>query len=283
MIVAFLFGGMFQYFGGYRLWPSDQDMGKKVRATIYKIVVIYLLFKIGFSGGKAVSTEAIDQVLFTSAVTVVVSVCWTLFVLKVLKAWSKFSEITQISIAAHFGSVSVGTFIAGMAFLEAVGIEVSGSVAIWLAPEIMPSIITNLFGGLLFTVILIYFLFEMGRKASSSIETLAGQFKTTILFGTIIPILGGLFGVSLGYLLNYTPGQMFTMALLMASASYVLAPISMHEILKSLKGVTTTQAERSIATSMALSVGITLPFNIIIGFELYYLSIILLSVFSGLA
>ena len=59
------------------------------------------------------------------------------------------------------------------------------------------------------------------------------------------------------------------LGVLMASASYVLAPISVQQILNSLYHPTAPETQNVVAISMALSVGVALPFNVLIGFELY--------------
>ena len=46
-----------------------------------------------------------------------------------------------------------------------------------------------------------------------------------------------------------------------------------EKVLKSIYKPKPKMAKQVVATSMALSVGVTLPFNILIGFELYYLII----------
>ena len=59
----------------------------------------------------------------------------------------------------------------------------------------------------------------------------------------------------------------------MASASYVLAPLCMYEVLKGIYKTDGEVAKQVVSTSLALSVGVTLPFNILVGFELYYIFI----------
>lgn len=327
MIIAFMVGAGFQYLEIHEKFGKHWPQGAKIRSLVYQAVVFYLLFKIGFGGGKAVAAESWTVVLFPALLMILSASVWTLFVLLILKAWTKFPLLSQISIAAHFGSVSVGTFIAGLAFLSALGIEVSPTVAIWLAlmelpailigmwklgvkpktliqilkqewslsvlvlaillgifvPWIMPEVVSNFLFKVIFAPILSYFLFEMGRKALASFGQLQGRFGSIVLIGIVVPILGGVIGVSLGSVLGFTPGETFIWALLLASASYVLAPISMQEILKSLYHPKHQEAQEAISISMALSVGITLPFNILVGFEIYYLLIQLTSDFPSLA
>lgn len=314
MIGAFLCGGAFQFSGiSHRLFHRFRQAAWW-RTVAFQIVIFYLLFKIGFGGGQAISAEPLNQVFFGTLVAGGASVIWTLFILSLLAAWSGFSRLTQISIAAHFGSVSLGTFVAGLAFMEALNIEIPGSVAVWLAMMELPAILVGmvmlkisfkqvlniifqdrsliiLIGAIviglwgsdlintdiqtflfktIFTPVLIYFLFEMGRKATASLGQLKGHIGSVIMIGISIPLMGGVFGVSLGSLLGYSMGETFVLALLLASASYVLAPISVQQILNSLYHPTKPEVQNVVAISMALSVGVALPFNVLIGFELYY-------------
>ncbi len=322
MILAFLVGAIFQSF----LRKKQRDVGSAryfttLRNAVYQVVVIYLLIKIGFTGGGSILTEPLHQVLLTSGVAVVACIVWTVLLLYALKKWSPFDQLTRVSIAAHFGSVSVGTFIAAQEFLAALGIIVSSSVVVWLAIMELPALLVGVFAlrisflsvlGILkkdlmlwilvgsiflgmvaqniiptemktllfstiFLPILTYFLFEMGAKAADSLRSIKGKYQELCIFGIGAPFVGGVSGALAGYLLGYGVGEAFMFSILMASASYVLVPISFKEILKNSSIASAEQADAAVATSMALSVGIALPFNIVIGFEIYYLLLRLLS------
>jgi len=308
MIFAFIAGIIFDYF----------NKGKylKVRKILQQITTVYLLFKIGFFGGGELVSQQWQAVFLQTIVAIAASALWTLFVLILLKRWSSFKPITQISIATHFGSVSVGTFIAAIAYLGAMKIDINPTAVVWLSvmefPAIivgmwklgvradissiikekwalavlpiaivlgmlfgnsMPSIIKVVFFEQLFIPILMYFLFEMGCKASDSLGNLKDDIRAVFFVGIAIPIIGGITGSAIGYWMGYNVSGMFIMAILMASASYVLAPLCMYEVLKSMYKANLKIAKEVVSTSMALSVGVTLPFNILIGFKLYYLII----------
>ncbi len=325
MIGAFLIGIAFDYLriGKRSLLlfgkgsKTSFERAAKLRELLYLVTVIYLLFKIGFVGGGEIIGQSWQMIVIPGIVVILAASFWTLLVLLLLNRWSSFEPVAQTSIAAHFGSVSVGTFIAAMAFLDALGVYVNPGVAIWLAlmelpavlivmwklgirlntiipilkeewslailpvsivlgvffGEMLPERVNSIVFGLFFMPILLYFLFEMGRRALDSIGKLRGKMGSVFFVGIAIPVLGGLFGTSLGYWLGYDTGSMFTMAILMASASYVLAPLCMQEVLKSVYHPNQKLAEEVVAISMALSVGVTLPFNVLIGFELYYVMI----------
>lgn len=309
MIFAFIIGIIFNNF--------NKVKKNKINAILYQTTIAYLLFRIGFLGGGELINQQWQTIFFQSIIIIATSSFWTLLVLTLLKRWSSFETITQISIATHFGSVSVGTFIAAIAFLDAMHIAIDSSVVVWLSimefPAIiigmwklgvrasslltiikrkwaltilpisiilgllfeksLPSTINFVFFNQLFIPILLYFLFEMGCKASNSLLSLKKNVGSVLFTGITIPILGGIFGSSIGYLMGYSTGNMFIMAILMASASYVLAPLCMYEILKDIYKTKKEVAKQVVATSMALSIGVALPFNILIGFELYYIII----------
>jgi len=308
MIFAFIAGIIFDYF--------NKEKYLNIRKVLHQIATVYLLFKIGFFGGRELISQQWQEVFLQSMVAIAASALWTLFVLFLLKRWSSFKPITQISIATHFGSVSVGTFIAAVAYLSAMNIEINPTAVVWLSIMEFPAIIVGmwklgvradissiikekwalsvlpagiflgmLFGNAmptsiefiffkqLFIPILMYFLFEMGCKASENLGNLKYDIGSVFFVGIAIPILGGITGSAIGYWMGYSMSGMFIMAILMASASYVLAPLCLYEVLKSMYKTNLKIAKEVVSTSMALSVGITLPFNILIGFELYYLII----------
>lgn len=311
-IGAFLIGIVFDY---YQVWKKTNNYSERAnifRSLLYKTTVVYFLFKIGFVGGSEVMNQPWQMIIVSGTIVVIVASFWTIFVLFLLNRWSSLNSITKISIATHFGSVSVGTFIVAMAFLDSKGIAINPVLAIWLVLMEFPAVligmrklgiranmiisilkaelllvvlpvsivlgiflgkyvplnISSVVFGVLFMPMLIYFLFEMGRQASSSLVKLKGEISSVFFIGIAIPILGGFFGTSIGYWIGYDMGSIFTLAILTASASYVLAPLCMKEVLKNFREPAI--AKQAVAVSMALSVGITLPFNILIGFELYY-------------
>jgi len=319
MVIAFIAGILFE--------SVNKGKRYKFRKVLELVTTVYLLFKIGFFGGGELISQHWQTVFIQSIVVIVAASFWTLLVLRLLKRWSSFDRITQISIATHFGSVSVGTFIAALAFLNSMKIEVNPSVVIWLSIMEFPAIIIGmwklgvrantlfviikekwtlailpisivlgmLFGtsipssiefilfGKLFMPILLYFLFEMGCKASDSLGSLKKDLRSVFIVGIGVPILGGIFGSSIGYWMGYSVSGMFIMAILMASASYVLAPLCMYEVLCGIYKPKLEIAKQVVATSMALSVGVTLPFNILIGLELYYMIIKVFQVSPTLA
>jgi hypothetical protein len=133
MIFAFIIGVFFTYL--------NKAKKIKINPFIYQTTIAYLLFRIGFLGGGELMSQQWQTIFFQSIIIIVASSFWTILVLTLLKRWSSFEKITQISIATHFGSVSVGTFIAAIAFLDAMHIAVDSTVVVWLSIMEFPTII----------------------------------------------------------------------------------------------------------------------------------------------
>ena len=276
---------------------------------IYQFCVIFLLFKIGFSGGREIFSA--EKIFLSGTIVIFLSIIWT-FLVSILISRSKFSRAEKISIAVHFGSVSIGTFIAAVSFLDALQIPLGPSATIWIALMEFPAIFFGMkklkinfsqiffvfkkdwkliilpaaiFFGFFFgekffainyflenflTPFLFYFLFEIGRKAAKSLPELRQKINSIFFVGIFLPLIGGLFGAAAGTFLKYEIGNIFILSILLASASYILAPLCMQEFFKIAR---VENPAKITATATALSVGIVLPFNILCGFEIYFFAI----------
>lgn len=123
----------------------------------------------------------------------------------------------------------------------------------------------------LFRGILMLFLLEMGMTA-------AGQFKEfrkvgvfMIFFGTLFPVLMGALGVLTASLIGMSIGGAFVFGSILASASYIDAPAACRAALPTANpGIYLTS-----------SLGITFPFNLLIGLPLYYKLAILIPNYLG--
>jgi hypothetical protein len=107
--------------------------------------------------------------------------------------------------------------------------------------------------------ILCIFLLDIGIIAGRQLAK-AHQLKPAlIVFGLVMPLVGSVFGLASGILIGLTPGGVALFAVLAASASYIAVPAVMRVALP----------EANPAVYMTLSLGITFPFNILIGIPLY--------------
>ncbi|BAO82184.1 predicted permease [Serpentinimonas raichei] len=112
----------------------------------------------------------------------------------------------------------------------------------------------------LFRGMLMLFLLEMGMTAARHIRAFRDVGWFMLGFGTLMPVFNGIVGVSLGQAIGLGVGGSFVFGALCASASFIDAPAACRASLP--------QANPGIYLTSAL--GITLPFNLLLGLPLYY-------------
>jgi hypothetical protein len=112
----------------------------------------------------------------------------------------------------------------------------------------------------LFRGMLMLFLLEMGITAARQIKAFrqVGMFMTG--FGVLMPVLLGVGGVTLGHAVGLGVGGAFVFGAICASASFIDAPAACRASLP--------EANPGIYLTSAL--GITLPFNLLLGLPLYF-------------
>ncbi len=112
----------------------------------------------------------------------------------------------------------------------------------------------------LFPGALAVFLLDMGLTTARRLGEFFRLGRFLVGFGIVMPLIGGSLGVTLGSLVGLSPGGSTLLALLAASASYIVAPAAVR--------LSLPQANPSL--SMTLSLGTTFPFNILLGIPLFY-------------
>ncbi|MEM6478524.1 MAG: sodium-dependent bicarbonate transport family permease [Pseudomonadota bacterium] len=111
-----------------------------------------------------------------------------------------------------------------------------------------------------FQGVLCLFLLDMGLIAGRGLRETRGALSAgTIVFGFLMPPIGALFGLGAGLLVGLSTGGIALLMTLSASASYIAVPAAMRVALP----------EAKPAIYLTLSLGITFPFNLIIGIPLY--------------
>ena len=92
-----------------------------------KALSIYLLFAIGFKGGVSVAAHGIDATLALALLAgVVLSALLPLIAFLLLRVMTRLSTLDAAAVAAHYGSISIVTFVAGTSILESRGIGSEG-------------------------------------------------------------------------------------------------------------------------------------------------------------
>lgn len=279
--------------------------------AIAKGMSIYLLFAIGFKGGAAVADHGIDTTLVLSLVAgVVLSFALPLIAFALLRVMTGLSVTDAAAVAAHYGSISIVTFVAATSVVTASGLVAEGYMvavaavmeapailsALWLIARfdkgsaqmeagLMREILLNgsivlLVGAFVigmvtgadglatiapfivapFQGVLCLFLLDMGLVAGRGLAQGRRHLSLPVtIFGVAMPLIGGTLGAALAWLIGLSAGSTAVLITLAASASYIAVPAAMRLALP--------QANPAIA--LTLSLGITFPFNLLVGIPLY--------------
>jgi hypothetical protein len=240
---------------------------------------------------------------------IILSAAIPLIAYVILRGLSGLSALDAAAVAGHYGSISIVTFVAASSVLESRGIPYDGYMvavaaameapailsALWLVtrskgggkiePGLWREIMLNgsivlLIGAFLigmitgeeglteiaplviapFKGVLCLFLLDMGIIAGRGLRKGRGVLDAGALaFGIIMPLLGSLLGLGAAVLLGLPLGSALLLMVLSASASYIAVPAAMR--------VALPEANPSIY--LTLSLGVTFPFNLVIGIPLY--------------
>ena len=283
----------------------------EVPDAIAKALALYLILAIGFKGGAAMAESGdllgIVPVLVAAALLSFAIPLWLDVARRLL---SRLGPLDRGAIAAHYGSVSIVTFVAATQFLSLRGVPYEGYMAAVVAVMELPAIMTGLWlagrgdtagkgarldaevvrevllngsvvlltgavviglvtGGpglaridgfitVPFQGVLCLFLLDLGLTVgrSSALRRLEGGL---VAFALVAPLANGLLGLLAGWLLGLSTGGVMLLATLSASASYIAVPAALRLALP--------RADTSLG--LALSLGVTFPFNLIVGIPLY--------------
>ena len=111
----------------------------------------------------------------------------------------------------------------------------------------------------LFKGVLALFLLEMGLVTASQLGALRRRGIFLVLFGVGMPLVSGAIGAVLGAGLGLSIGGTAVLATLAASASYIAVPAAMR--------ISVPEAKPTL--SLAASLGVTFPFNVVLGIPIY--------------
>jgi hypothetical protein len=107
--------------------------------------------------------------------------------------------------------------------------------------------------------ILVLFLLQLGVIVGERLKTITSAGWALPVFGIVMPLIGGTLGAAVGVLVGMSSGGATMLAILTASASYIAAPAAV--------GIAMPKANLGLALSASL--GITFPFNLLIGIPVY--------------
>lgn len=110
-----------------------------------KAMALYLLFAIGFKGGVAVSDHGFEAQLFAAlAGGMFLSFGLPFVAFALLRLMTRLSPLDAAAVAAHYGSISIVTFVTASAMLTAIGITAEGYMVAVAAAMEAPAIISAL-------------------------------------------------------------------------------------------------------------------------------------------
>lgn len=113
--------------------------------AVAKGMSIYLLFAIGFKGGVSVADHGIDATLASSLLAgIVLSAVLPLIAFVLLQVMGNLSRLDAAAVAAHYGSISIVTFVAATSVLESSGIASEGYMVAVAATMEAPAILSAL-------------------------------------------------------------------------------------------------------------------------------------------
>ncbi|CCQ09976.1 putative sodium-dependent bicarbonate transporter [Pseudoalteromonas luteoviolacea B = ATCC 29581] len=280
----------------------------------YETLSLLLMLTIGLKGGMVLhgnlDWRLLPQMLTVMALGALIPLALYPLLSKVIG----LSVANSASIAAHYGSVSAGTFAVALAFAESKLLPIGPEVTLYLVMLELPAIIIGLLlfrrfdkkddtqqqtplshlwhetltnksvillvGGVIigmmygtqqgsqvtslltssFKVVLALFLLEMGINAAQTLRPTPWHQWRLAIFALTMPMILGSLGVVVGLTLGLEQGSVVILASLLASASYIAAPAAIKAAIP----------KADIGLAMLSSLGLTFPFNVIIGIGLYH-------------
>ena len=275
-----------------------------------KALSLYLLFAIGFKGGAAVANHGVDGQLIAALIGgVALSFALPFMAFGMLRVMTRLSVTDAAAVAAHYGSISIVTFVTATSVLASRGIDFEGYMvavaaameapaivsALWLVSRrdgaaemdaglwreiLLNGSIVLLVGSFLiglitgadglariesfivspFQGVLCLFLLDMGLVAGRGLRGSRSVLGLGVVaFGLLMPLVGATAGLGVALVLDLSPGGTALLMTLAASASYIAVPAAMRVALP----------EANPSVYLTLSLGVTFPFNLVLGIPLY--------------
>ncbi len=110
-----------------------------------KALSIYLLFAIGFKGGVSVADHGVDLSLGGALIAgIILSALLPLLAFVLLRVMSHLDRLNAAAVAAHYGSISIVTFVAATSVLDSQGITSEGYMVAVAAAMEAPAILSAL-------------------------------------------------------------------------------------------------------------------------------------------
>jgi hypothetical protein len=116
-----------------------------VPEAVAKTLALYLMLSIGFKGGVEVSKSGLDGgMLATVAAGAALSFLIPVIGVALLRATTRLSVVDAAAVAAHYGSISIVTFVAATEMVKSLGYDFEGYLIAIAAVMETPAIVSAL-------------------------------------------------------------------------------------------------------------------------------------------
>jgi hypothetical protein len=149
------------------------------------------------------------------------------------------------------------------AFTDGAHLLLLGSLAIGFITGDAGKKVMDPFTGNILKGMLAFFLMDMGLLVASRVRELRLNAKVLAAFALVAPLVNASIAIGLAYALGLGAGDAFLLAVLSASASYIVVPAVIRYAIP--------EANPSLYFSM--SIAMTFPFNITLGLPLYFAAV----------
>ncbi len=270
----------------------------------YSFISAYLLIVIGLKGGIALHVWCCWDLVTRSGFVILLTLITAAIAVIILRC-ARYSFKEAIVIGAHYGSVSIGTYAVALKLLQYKAIPYEPYISLFVSLMEFPAIIVSilllsksearsslarkivdifcqksvvllcisiLIGAIVgetvswvttpffntLRPILAIFLLEMGFSVGQQLSTIKQHIIKIVCIGLLITLAGAGMGLLFGMLMGLSLGGIVLMMVLASSASYIAVPASLKR-----------DAPKEIPLALGYSLGVTFPFNILIGIDLY--------------
>ncbi|WP_075215940.1 sodium-dependent bicarbonate transport family permease [Mongoliimonas terrestris] len=113
--------------------------------AVAKTLALYLMLSIGFKGGVEVAKSGIDATMvLTIAASIVLSFAIPVIGYTLLRATTRLSAVDAAAVSAHYGSISIVTFVAATEVVRSLGLTFEGYLIAVAAVMETPAIVSAL-------------------------------------------------------------------------------------------------------------------------------------------
>lgn len=275
---------------------------------ISKFLSLYLLMALGLKGGFALAKSGFTTEI-TAVIGIGLFLALLVPALGYLLLRRLLNGYDSAAVAATYGSVSAVTFVTATQYLSNAGVEFGGFMAAVMALMESPAIIMAValaaytranntisiknvlhesftdgahilllaalaigvitgdsgaaamkpFTGDLFKGLLAFFLLDMGLQVAKRIPELKGKSPMLLGYAIVAPLIHSVLALALCVLFGVSLGNAILLMVLAASASYIAVPAVIRHAIP----------EANPSIYFGLSLGLTFPFNVLVGIPLY--------------